>query len=107
MNKHNHTHDHHGKMTCACSKTQTLHQHNDNTDIACCSENSHADSPHTHAENGGSCSSGDSDDEDGGGCCSHSHTDNPFSHLPTYLPPIISFALSCGLSCFAVIAIGL
>lgn len=96
IHKHNHnhhTHDNHGKMTCSCAKVHTTHQHNhttDSTSNACCG---HTDNSHSYTDSGGGHSHhGDSDDDDGG-CCSHSHTNNPFSHLPTYLPPIISFAL--------------
>ncbi len=90
---HHHTHDNHGKMTCSCAKVHTTHQHNhttDSTSNACCG---HTDNSHSYTDSGGGHSHhGDSDDDDGG-CCSHSHTNNPFSHLPTYLPPIISFSL--------------
>ncbi|MBS9778241.1 MAG: hypothetical protein KGV50_05695, partial [Gammaproteobacteria bacterium] len=47
--------------------------------------NSHDSNRHTHSNS--------DDDEDGGSCCSHDHASNPFSSLPSYLPPTASFIL--------------
>ncbi len=90
---HSHTHDNQGRMTCSCSKTHTVSRHKESADMGCC-HHSHADGAASHTDSGGSCHSYNDDDDEGGGCCSHDHhANNPFSHLPTYIPPLISFSL--------------
>lgn len=95
MQKQTHTCDTHGNMGCSCHQANSTQQHTSTADSGCCgSTNSTCSTTAEHADSGGSCSLNSGDDDEDGGCgCSSQHDADPFSQLPAYLPPLISFTL--------------